>query len=125
MAVATIPREAERAWAAGFFDGEGTITRHNGPTRVGPYLAVKQATVAGEVPAVLVRFQSAVGVGRIGGPYVQRPTSRSYNPRQRAAFMWYVANGRDVRSVLSLLLPYLTGVKRAQATEWMKEEAAA
>lgn len=113
-------RDPDIAWAAGFFDGEGTITISHGTRRgwrngTTNLLAIKQATVAGEIPEVLQRFHRIVGAGRIGGPYSQRSTSASYNPNQRPTFMWYVSSRAEVRAVLGLLLPELTGVKRSQA----------
>src|SRR6266545_8210041 len=62
---------ADLAWAAGFFDGEGSTMLHTDESRPG-YLrlevAVPQADHNG-VPAVLIRFKDAIGgLGRIVGP---------------------------------------------------------
>lgn len=105
IAVAATVHELEVAWAAGFFDGEGTITH----TRNVPLMiAIKQATSSGAVPPVLARFAAAVGVGRIGGPYQDRPSARHFSPHRRPAFMWYAMNNEAV-AVLQLLQPHLTG----------------
>lgn len=57
--------ELELAWAAGLFEGEGTVTKNpRGYLR----LAVSQNGGA-EARELLVRFAHAVGLGRVTGPY--------------------------------------------------------
>jgi hypothetical protein len=68
---AVVLDRTELAWAAGFFDGEGSTMVHTDESRPG-YLrlevVVPQVGHDG-LPAVLLRFQRAVGgLGRIGGP---------------------------------------------------------
>lgn len=57
--------DTERAWAAGFFDGEGNIrcALRDG-TRAILCLQISQID-----PFVLERFKLAVGVGAVRGPY--------------------------------------------------------
>jgi hypothetical protein len=94
--------ELERAWAAGFFDGEGTSYLCAGRLRV----ACFQSTVTG-VPDVLLRFRSAVdGHGVVRGPY-QPPGNR------RPQWQWY-AYGADAEAAIALLWSFLTSVKRDQ-----------
>lgn len=104
---------SEQAWAAGFFDGEGTVTRSGGWM-----IAIKQAIdsdLAPAAPEVLRRFQAAVhGAGRIGGPYTDKPERLGYSSRRTAQFMWYARNG-DAADVMAVLLPYLSAVKRHAA----------
>lgn len=64
------PREI--AWAAGFFDAEGCFQSNR--TSVGQVRirASLPQTGDGQVPQALLRFQGAVGLGTIGGPYKNR-----------------------------------------------------
>lgn len=103
----------ELAWAAGFFDGEGSVgtTPNTGRESVRIFAAVPQATPdPAQVPAVLRRFDDAVrGLGRIGSPYLDRRTG-TYLAK------WRTDNLEEVQAVLALLWPQLGSVKRAQAT---------
>ena len=97
---------AELAWAAGFFDGEGsTIARAFG-RRPGYFqlnVTVPQAGHRG-IPEVLERFQTAMlGMGNISGPDRKGGYMLRFNARQEATL------------VLQLLWPHLGEVKRAQA----------
>lgn len=62
---------AELAWAAGFFDGEGSTIARSDSARPGYYqlnITVPQGCRFG-VPPLLRRFQRAMrGMGRIHGP---------------------------------------------------------
>lgn len=101
--------EVELAWAAGFFDGEGYTGyywacrdgRHRTPGFVG------HTTIAQTHPEVLERFQKAVGVGKVMGPYKGR-TERN-QPRWE-----YQTAIKGTLLIAKLLNPYLSSVKRAQ-----------
>lgn len=110
----------EIAWAAGFFDGEGTVGLTAGEFR----LQVKQnATANGDVPDTLERFHRIVGVGRIGGPYVDRPTRLGFSERRRPSFMWYARRDEAIAAVL-LLWPQLGDAKRAAALPFLTDSRA-
>ena len=98
---------AELAWAAGFFDGEGTTIARGYAARPGYRqlsITVPQACREG-VPPVLLRFQRAMlGMGHITGPEDDGMYVLRFGAREEA------------RLVLELLWPYLGRVKRAQAT---------
>jgi len=93
------------AWAAGFFDGEGwanAVGAEGRRTRQ-PQARVNQADPNG-VPAVLLRFQAALGgLGRIGGPYLHEGRQDLYS--------WYVSSRGDVEILHHLLVPWLGQVK--------------
>jgi hypothetical protein len=98
----------ELAWAAGFFDGEGSFT-----TSLDSY-GYKHARVcvSQNTRELLDRFAVAVGTGKVYGPH-------SY--KQSCPYMW-VANGPvKTRLVFELLDPYLGSVKRAQAERVLAE----
>ena len=89
--------EVELAWAAGFFDGEGSVSK----IRRGVIASVSQADVR-----PLQRLLDAVGEGRLHGPYVGEDRTTMYV---------YRANGQAALRVLARLWPYLCEPKREQA----------
>lgn len=92
--------QTELAWAAGFFDGEGSTSmiRKNGII-----LAICQNHVE-----VLERFQQAVDAGTIYGPYPMKATGN---------LRWqFLASTKVAIVVLGKLWPYLSSEKRNQAT---------
>lgn len=101
----------ELAWAAGFFDGEGYIhTSHRkrnniAQRRVYSTFAVDVRQVDRRV---LDRFQAAVGVGKVRGPYKQT------NPNAKPAFTFSVGKFEEVQHVIACLWNWLSPVKRAQ-----------
>jgi hypothetical protein len=109
MGVATGTRLSELAWAAGFFDAEGSIsTSTSGP----PSLEVPQAEVDGKPSSSLLRFQAALGRGRISGPRVV-PSAWSKLPQYR----WQAGSFEDVQFVASGLWTWLGGEKRADLSD--------
>ena len=77
----------ELAWAAGFFDGEGWANR----TVRGVQARINQADPDG-VPAVLVKFQRIVGVGRIAGSEVKE--------RKVDLYQWVVSSRAQISTTL-------------------------
>ena len=98
---------AELAWAAGFFDGEGSTIARTYRDRPGYYqlnVTVPQAC-ADSVPPALLRFQGAMlGMRQISGPANDHGYMLRFSARD------------EVHRVLQLLWPNLGEVKRAQAT---------
>ena len=90
----------ELAWAAGFFDGEGWANR----AKRGVHTRINQAGSDG-MPAVLIKFQRIVGVGRLKGPQV--------TDGKQDLFWWEATSRPDVGRVADLLGPWLCPVKRA------------
>lgn len=94
----------EVAWAAGFFDAEGTASsskRLGRPSRE-RQMAVYQAG-RDQIPEALLRFQRAVGGrGNITGPYRER------------LFHWTTRKHATFDEVMTLLWPWLSDWKRAQ-----------
>jgi hypothetical protein len=98
----------ELAWAAGFFDGEGyagaALFGRGAKTR--PQARINQADADG-VPAVLARFQAALGgLGRMGGPH--RDVGRI------DLYRWHVSSRGDVERLHELIAPWLGQVKLTQ-----------
>jgi len=100
------------AWAAGFFDGEGSTIAYQ-PNKGSRYLRL-QATVPqsghGEVPEVLHRFRAAMlGMGKIAGP------------NEYGVYVWRTRAFEETQASIALLWAYLGPVKRAQATAAIRE----
>jgi hypothetical protein len=107
--------DTERAWAAGFFDGEGSVSvggRHfESNAYRQPSMEIPQSSAHG-VPDSLVRFQAVVGAGSITGPHPPR------NPWARLpSYRWELGGHRKVEMVAGLLWLWLGSTKRSQI-EW-------
>lgn len=100
-----IVNREELAWAAGFFDGEGTTGVKTGK-RPAP-----QAHLSQTDKRPLERFQKAVfGCGIILGPY-----SRPQYPNRKPYWTWSVQNFEEVQAVVAALWTFLSEPKRDQA----------
>lgn len=100
----TIPfmlNEVELAWAAGFFDGEGSTSLAEGRK--------PKLTIAQKYPECLERFRLAVGTGSIHGPYYP-PSNDGHQ-----IYRFQIQRGQDVLDVLHKLWPYLSVHKKEQA----------
>lgn len=111
-AARTIDR-TELAWAAGFFDGEGSTFARTERGRPGYRRLVVSVGQAGtdRRPHVLVRFRRAVALGRIG----QRDSDGVYRLR---------ASGSSAHALIALLWPHLGAIKRRQAAAALRHVSA-
>ncbi len=109
------PDRVELAWAAGFFDGEGStfVVQRSQYVAIG----ISQSDRDGR-PAVLTRFKCAVGgIGTIGGPFhVRTPAGEDAEPK------WiYNAFGHEMaQAVIAQIWPWLGSAKRDQACRALK-----
>jgi hypothetical protein len=92
-----MPTEREVAWAAGLFEGEGTMTL-NGVSR-SP--RVKLSMVDRDI---VQRFHRIVGVGQ---------TCEWNDGKNQPQLCWYSGAKNSVRIVIEMFLPYF-GVRRKQ-----------
>ena len=100
----------ELAWAAGFYDGEGTIWGRRNRSGI-------VARIAQNHRPPLERFRLAVlGRGRVTGPYQRR----AGNP----FWVWTASSFEDTQAVIAALWPFLCEPKRFQAyrelSGWLK-----
>jgi hypothetical protein len=103
----------ELAWAAGFFDGEGWAAKNKSR---GVQSRINQAGPQG-MPAVLLKFQRVVGVGRLKGPHIEAGRHDIY---------WWEATSRpDVARVADLIGPWLCPTKRAEFERALGQSLAA
>jgi len=96
----------ELAWAAGFFDGEGCFT--NSHDRRRSYVVCRPtACITQKDCQILGKFARIVGMGKI---YLHM-----------SGWQWTLARWADVEWLMCLLWPWLSIVKREQATRVMAE----
>lgn len=103
--------ETELAWAAGFFEGEGSLSistsynakRYRCPECKGPHFSAIHLSVAQHELSRLQRFQQAVELGVVRGPYPRETSDK---------WVWVSRGAGEIRPVLSLLWPYFTPFTR-------------
>ena len=104
----------EMAWAAGLFDGEGSVSVSGTGTRPSypqPSMEIPQSGQHG-TPGSLTRFMEAVGCGSITGPHPPR------SPWGKLpSYRWQLGGHRKVEMVAGILWPWLGSAKRSQI-EW-------
>lgn len=105
----TDTNKLELVWAAGFYDGEGSVscTANNGKPMSRVQLSIGQREDAEGVPAAtLERFMAAVGCGKI---YVKSRRGHDIHQHQ------YIVSSRElVFDVCNKLWPYISEVKKLQ-----------
>ena len=89
----------ELAWAAGFFDGEGSTSLAVGKKNKLPRISISQ-----KKSECLYKFRRIVGFGNVYGPL------RDYN-----IHVYSIQNAKGIDTTLTLLWPHLSEVKREQA----------
>ena len=104
-------RSEDLAWAAGFFEGEGTfyVRRERGK----PNATVTLTQVDREP---LDRFCEIVGIGKVYGPY------GPYSGNRKPYFQWNAHRRGDARTLLALLGGRLSQRRRLQAWDALIEE---
>lgn len=109
----------ELAWAAGFFEGEGTVTLRplRGVTHTPGDLRVAVTQNGGdEARALLERFAEAVGfTGNINGPYDYAGRYED-SPTKKPRFTLQAYGSRAV-CVMDKLIPFMSGPKAARYAE--------
>lgn len=117
------PNREALAWAAGFFDGEGTAVLANlNSTRTNPttgrrrdYPTPTLAVTQHFDPATIHRFHEAVGgLGKVYGPHTSKGTAN--HPR----WSWSVRRPHEVIAVVAMLWSFLTQPKREQILRTMR-----
>lgn len=96
----------EIKWCAGFFDGEGhvRVDQHRGGATKVARIDITQAD-----RRVLDRFQRAVGLGKVYGPYDRRYA------HQRDRYEYVAIYFERVQAIIAMLWQWLDEIKRDQA----------
>jgi hypothetical protein len=107
-----LKQKIELAWAAGFYDGEGSSKKINYHYKTKKGLVRKPSqnicmSVSQTDLKVLKRFKKAVNdIGHINGPYQYKANKRPY-------WIW-AASCASAKAAFKLLKPYLCEVKKKQ-----------
>jgi len=102
--------DPEVAWAAGFFEGEGTITQNGGRL-------VARLNNTDSEP--VYRFAKIARFGEVYGPYQYEQRDGC---RRKPYWVW-LAEEYDALEVLELLWPWLSHRRRGQAMDLAPLEA--
>lgn len=98
----------ELAWAAGFYDGEGSTSS----SYKNNYRQISMAINQAGDPCTLNRFCEAVGnLGTVKGPYFP-PSFKAHYQQQ---WLWSAGKLEHIQQVLCVLWPYLSQPKKDQA----------
>jgi hypothetical protein len=103
---------SETAWAAGLFEGEGSIT-HSLPVLAKPGRRLAQLSMGSTDLDVLARFRDAVGFGKVYGPY--KTNGRNTPAGRKPIYQWRISRINEVQTVLRMFWPYLGERRRAKA----------
>jgi len=98
------------AWAAGLFEGEGSISCYPIKCRVNSIRT--DVSLASTDKDVIDKFCQIVGAGDVKGP-------REY-PRRKPIYYWQVQNFRDCMYVLGQIYDYLGERRKAKADEMLE-----
>lgn len=102
----------ELAWAAGFFDGEGTIGVCTPPSKPARHLQVR-ASQANRIPLDRLR-RAVLDCGKVYGPYSNGPLST------QPIFQYQAASFEHAQATIAMLWPFLCEPKRAQAEKALR-----
>ena len=109
-------KEIELAWAAGLFDGEGSINggiRTCKTSKLG-FSTHQKMSIGQNDREVLDRFLAAVENGFIYGPYVYKTNGNEY-------YQWQCSDRQNVIKIYELLWPNLGSRKKEQAKRILSE----
>lgn len=98
-------------WAAGLFEGEGSITCNLIKERNNSYRTT--VNIGSADKDVLDKFCEIVGVGIVLGPYKNKIAHR------KDIYTWAVQNYRDCLFVIGQLYPYLSKRRKEKADEFI------
>jgi len=99
-------------WAAGLFEGEGSITYGKVIGRADSYRY--QLTISSSDQDVLEKFCKIVNCGRVLGPY---PGQREGNKER---YNWHIQNQRDCLYVIGQLYPHLCKRRKEKADSFIQ-----
>lgn len=90
--------EAEIAWAAGLFEGEGCVSVQR--PKHAPNVVQVRLQVTSTDRDVLEKFADAIGCGRLYGPYDR-------DPSRKPVGYWFASSRADVDRAAEAMRPWL------------------
>lgn len=120
----TIPERIDRAWAAGFFDGEGCSSIHRcrhktKSNKEGEYVYLRPRLSLSQVQdgkAILEKFRDSIG----GHGQISLIKQSKQSPNFQDIWMWRVNGFAPIQMTMCALWPYLGKTKKEQFAHVMK-----
>ena len=106
--------EVEHAWAAGLFEGEGSVTTQPSGTRGRLRVRFSLATTDEDV---ILRFQRVLGCGTVRGPFMKKGALKPQ-------WSYYAGRAEHVQHIAAILRPYLGSRRSAKLEECLAAYAA-
>lgn len=106
----TFGSREERAWAAGFFDGEGNVMASKSHNTMCPIVQMSQCK---DGEKILNRFKAAIG----GFGSVDLYREAGYLPRHSEMWRFSCTRFDEIETIMGALWPWLCDVKKAQFKE--------
>jgi hypothetical protein len=105
-----LSNEERYAWAAGFWDGEGSICLLKHRSHFGHFVPEASVTQSSDVgiPEVLARMSTIASPGFLYGPFPQEPP---LSP----VYRWKLFRRDEIEELVALMRPWLGAVKQSQA----------
>ncbi len=110
------------AWAAGLFEGEGSISwsRHKNRYRPdGECYHTLQMSLHSTDEDVVRKFAKIIGVGKVHGPY-RFPSPEV--PNRKPSWYWGITSHERCQAVIAMLWPWLCSRRKAKAKETLALE---
>lgn len=102
--------EQEIAWAAGLFEGEGSFCAYKAKRAAG-FSFYPRAQLASTDHDVIKRFQEAVGLGKIRGPYDK---NGSQGVRPKPIYFWTTNRAEEFVELVSMFWDLMCERRRDQ-----------
>lgn len=106
-------RDAEIAWAAGFFEGEGYFTARKWTLKDGTVRLYPIAGINNTDLSMLERFHEIVEVGKLRPRVLDAATLARFNAKPQ--WQWKTQKRHETESVFGLLEPWLSERRLARA----------
>ena len=103
--------EQQIAWACGLFEGEGciSVTRQPNPKHPERLYWMRYVGVSSTERETLERFQDAVGMGKVNGPY------KNGKRNEKPIYHWKAQGYGEMKRLIAMFYPYLSKTRRAAA----------
>ena len=99
------------AWAAGLFEGEGTVVSFGGRKHQ------RSLALSMTDEDVVLRFAAVIGVGKIYGPYGYASSTSRRREHHKQYWRWSVSDKDGVAIAAKMLLPFLGQRRSAKLKE--------
>lgn len=109
--------EHELAWAAGLFEGEGTICAVKAKVVTGTKFYPRAQLGMTDLD-VITRFVDIIGIGKVRGPYEK---NGSAGIRPKPIYFWAVAKKDEFEEAINMLWPFLGERRREQVHDVFKK----